>query len=256
MTTREDLQALGRRLGDPQRDLVLLAEGNISARLDGDLMLVKASGCSMGTMVDGDLLTVDRSVVVALLDHEEVTDEMTAQAYLASVVSPPPSPRRPSVEAILHAVIYGDTDARVIAHTHPTAINSILCSVSPEMLVQGSLFPDQVVVMGRHQLLVPYTDPGVPLARAVRAALRAFIVQHGTAPRAIYLVNHGLFVLASSTEQADQITDMAVKVARIMLGTLSSGGPRFLSDEHVDRIDRRPDEHYRRSVLSLDAGGQ
>ena len=32
----------------------------------------------------------------------------------------------PSVEAILHAVLYEDTDAQVIAHTHPTAINALL----------------------------------------------------------------------------------------------------------------------------------
>jgi rhamnose utilization protein RhaD (predicted bifunctional aldolase and dehydrogenase) len=255
VTIHDDLLALGRRLGERNRDLVLLAEGNISARLEGDGMLIKASGCSMGAMVADDLLTVDRSVLMSLVGSDSVTDELTAQVYRESVVAPAGSTRMPSVEAILHAVIYAHTEARVVAHTHPTAINSILCSASPDLLVRGSIFPDQVVVLGRRQLLVPYADPGVPLARAVGAAVQSFVVEHGTAPRVVYLVNHGLFVLASSSDEAVQLTDMTVKAARILLGTLAAGGPRYLSDENVDRIDRRPDEHYRRAVLSQEQGG-
>jgi rhamnose utilization protein RhaD (predicted bifunctional aldolase and dehydrogenase) len=254
VTTREAMVTLGRTLGERDRDLVLLAEGNISARLDGTVMLIKASGCSMGSLVDDDLLTVDRSVILSLVDRDETSDAEVAQAYRESVVASTPTRRMPSVEAILHAILYEDTGAKVIAHTHPTAIDAILCSAQPDLLVRGSLFPDQVVVLGRRQLLVPYTDPGVPLARAVHAALKAFVTEQGAAPRVVYLVNHGLFVLASSTEEAVQITDMAVKTARILLGTLAAGGPRYLSDENVDRIDRRPDEHYRRAALGQDRG--
>jgi len=161
----------------------------------------------------------------------------------------------PSVEAILHAVVYAETRADVVAHTHPVAVNAILCSASPGLLVEGALFPDQIVVLGRRPLLVPYTDPGVPLARAVRDALRAHVAEHAAEPRAIYLANHGLFALAGTTSEADLITAMAAKVARVLLGTMAAGGPAFLPEQHVDRIDRRPDEQYRRAVLARDPGG-
>jgi len=39
---------------------------------------------------------------------------------------------------------------------------------------------------------------------------------------------------------------MLVKTCRILAGTLAAGGPRFLSVEHVARIDQRPDELARR----------
>jgi hypothetical protein len=47
------------------------------------------------------------------------------------------------------------------------------------------------------------------------------------------------------------ITAMMVKTARVLLGTFALGGPRFLSQEHVDRIHTRPDEIYRRQRLGL-----
>jgi hypothetical protein len=38
---------------------------------------------------------------------------------------------------------------------------------------------------------------------------------------------------------------MAVKAARILLGTAAFGGPNFLTEENVRRIYTRPDEKYR-----------
>ena len=107
-------------------------------------------------------------------------------------------------------------------------------------------------MLGRRQLLIPYTDPGVPLAKAVRDGVRTFMHEEGFAPKVIYLANHGLFVLAESPGSALQITEMVVKNARILHGTLAAGGPAFLPSDQVDRIDRRPDEAYRRNVLKIE----
>lgn len=249
MVNRSDLLDLCHRAGDPTRDLVISAEGNVSARGADDDLTIKASGCSLLTMSDQHLVRVRRSTLMALLDDVENSDERTAAAYRESRIDPDATVM-PSVEAILHAVIYEHSDAQVVVHTHPTAVNMLLCSASAHLLVAGALFPDQVVVLGRHQLLVPYVDPGVPLARAVRDGLHDFAAAHGGAPRAIYLVNHGLFVLAQTPDEAMHITGMAVKAAKILHGAICAGGPVFLSPEHVDRIEGRPDEQYRRNALT------
>lgn len=249
MIDRHELLELCHRAGDPALDLVISAEGNVSSRGPGDRMTIKASGCALRTMEDRHLVEVRRSTLIELLQHAEVTDAQTADAYRASRVDLG-TDAMPSVEAILHAVIYEATGAEVIVHTHPAAVNALLCSASAPLLVAGALFPDQVVVLGRHQLLIPYVDPGVPLARAVDAGLRSFMAEHGREPRAIYLVNHGLFVLASTPDEAMHITGMAVKAARILAGAIAAGGPVFLSPEHVDRIEGRPDEQYRRQALA------
>ena len=249
MTTNSELLKLCHDLGEPSLQLAIAAEGNASFRNDSDAMAIKASGSSLLNMQDEDIVDVRLSTLLALLDTEP-TDEQVHEAYQSSKVDP--SAKKPSVEAILHAVLYATTNTSVIAHTHPVAINAIGCSAHPELLVSGSLFPDAIVMLGSAQLLIPYTDPGVPLARAVEKGVRSFQQEHGLDPSVIYLANHGVFVLADSTTQAMQTTLMAVKNAEVLLRSLVNGGPAFLSNEQVRRIDTRPDELYRRSILSTD----
>ena len=249
MTQRDDLLTLCRTLGEPSRDLVLSAEGNVSMRVGEQSMTIKASGSTLETLRDEELVDVHIPTILTLLEGMP-TDEVTKSTYREALISQ--TEKMPSVEAILHAVLYDITSTQVIAHTHPVVVNMLTCSVSPHLLVQGALFPDAIVMLGRRQLLIPYTDPGVPLAKAVRDGVRTFMHEEGFAPKVIYLANHGLFVLAESPGSALQITEMVVKNARILHGTLAAGGPAFLPSDQVDRINRRPDEAYRRNVLKIE----
>ena len=65
----------------------------------------------------------------------------------------------------------------------------------------------------------------------------------------ILIQNHGLIVLGKSPQQVLDVTAMAVKTARILLGACAAGGPHFLSERDVARIHTRPDELYRRQQL-------
>jgi rhamnose utilization protein RhaD (predicted bifunctional aldolase and dehydrogenase) len=249
MTQFKDLIALCNALGEPDRDLVLSAEGNVSMRLNDHTMSIKASGCSLATLDESNLLSVDINRILSLLNGTP-TDHEIRETYKSALIEP--SEKMPSVEAILHAVIYDLTPAQVIAHTHPTPVNMLTCSINAGLLVEGALYPDAIVMLGKRQVLVPYTDPGVPLAKAVRSSVITFMDQEGVAPKVIYLANHGLFVAADSPREALQVTEMAVKNARILHGTLSAGGPNFLPPEQVERIDKRPDETYRRQALGFE----
>ena len=96
---------------------------------------------------------------------------------------------------------------------------------------------------------MPYTDPGLPLARAVRDRLVAHVERHGAPPKLICLQNHGLLALGASAGEVLRVTAMAVKAARILLGSFAAGGPRYMSYAAAVRIETRPDEHYRRAAL-------
>ena len=242
----EILLSLSHALGAPERHLAIGPEGNASVRLDATHLAIKASGTSLRTLTADQVVTVQYRQLLDLLSVADNDDSFTQDSYTAATVSG--NGHRPSVEALLHAVLMDRTDARYIAHTHPVAVNALLCSDAADLLVAGALFPDQVVVLGRHQMLIPYVDPGVPLAQVIARQLTEFQAQHGTSPKVLYLENHGIFALGQSAEEALLITEMAVKVSRVLIGAVAAGGPRFMDATEVDRIDGRPDEHYRRRL--------
>ena len=158
---------------------------------------------------------------------------------------------RPSTEAGLHALTLTLGRARYVGHTHPTAVNAIMCSSHPTALTDGAMFPDQIVVCGRHPLFVPYVDPGFPLAVELRDRMRSHIDSYGKPPKAIYLQHHGLIAVGKSPSEVIAVTAMAVKAARIALGAIAAGGVRYLDDHDAQRIDNRDDEQYRRTTLGL-----
>lgn len=242
----DEILTLSRAVGEPSRNLVILAEGNTSLRSGEETMLVKATGSAMSTADESDFVEVDleryRALTSGTSQGDEAVVEMMAGARRWGT-------KRPSVESLLHAVCLQVPEVDAVVHTHPVAVNSILCSDKAEYLVRGSLFPDQVVVLGRHNLLVPYVDPGLALARYVDGALAEHRERYGTHPKAIYLRNHGLFALGASPAEALQITEMAVKAARVLAGALAAGEPEYMDDESAQRIHTRPDEEFRRRVL-------
>jgi rhamnose utilization protein RhaD (predicted bifunctional aldolase and dehydrogenase) len=236
---------MSRTLGDPANDYAILGEGNSSARADDDSFWVKASGAELRTIDDKGFVRVKFKPVLDMLRHDVLSDEAIKDGLTAAKVDAAVAVR-PSVETVLHALALGLQGVDFIGHTHPTAINAILCSRQAQEAVAGRLFPDEIVYCGVAPVFVPYTDPGLPLARKVRDLINQYLETYGQVPRVILMQNHGLIALGNTPEQVENITAMAVKAARVLLGTYALGGPRFLSEQDVARIHSRPDEEYRR----------
>jgi rhamnose utilization protein RhaD (predicted bifunctional aldolase and dehydrogenase) len=96
---------------------------------------------------------------------------------------------------------------------------------------------------------VPYVDPGFALAKAVRASLIVHNDKYGVQPKTMLMVNHGLVAFGSTAQEALNITLIADKWARILLGTNSFGGPKYLSGEQAGRFAERLDEKLRQEQL-------
>ncbi len=245
------LVELSRALGEPGRDLVILAEGNTSIRTDPDRMLVKASGSQLGTAAEEDFVEVDTRLMLGLVNDETAGDGDVERVF--GELSR--TGKRPSVEAMLHAICLSAGGASVVGHTHPVPLNVVLCSPHARRMSSDVLFPEQVVILGRNPVFVPYTDPGLTLARAVQREMLRQVELDGAPPKVIYLGNHGIFALGQSAAEVLRITAMAVKVSRILGGALTLGGVSTLSEHDVARIDGRPDEIYRRQVLAATGEG-
>src|SRR5437764_985873 len=236
----DQLVALSRHLGEPDRDYAILGEGNTSAAADGESFFVKASGAMLNGIDPSGFVRVRRAPVMAMLDAERMSDEAVRDGMMAARVDRT-TPTRPSVETLFHAYLLSLPGVAFVGHTHPTPVNALLCSAGAEEAVSGRLFPDEIVCCGVAPVWVPYTDPGQPLARAIRAAVKAFLEREQAPPRIILMQNHGLIALGRTPKDVESATAMYSKTARILLGTFAAGGPNYLTEEHVRRIYTRPD---------------
>ena len=241
------LVTMSRNLGDPSLDYVILGEGNTSVRIDADTFWVKASGSELRTIDHTGFVRMRFDRTLALLEKEGLSDDEVKAGLAAAKADATESPR-PSVETALHALALQLEGVSFVGHTHPTAINALTCSAAFETAVAGRLFPDEIVICGPASVVVPYTDPGIPLARRVGDLIDRHIDEFQEAPKTILIQNHGLIVLGDSAKQVERITAMAVKSFRVLLGTYALGGPHFLAPEAVDRVYTRPDEVYRREM--------
>ncbi len=250
------LIAMSHNLGDPALDYVILGEGNTSARADADAFWVKASGTELRTIDRAGFVRVSFERVLAMLNAPDLSDEQVKQGLFEAKVDPStgasPAPDdgvQPSVETVLHAICLSLEGVNFVGHTHPTAINALTCSAAFQTAVSGRLFPDEIVICGPAPVVVPYTDPGVPLARKVRDLINQYLDAYNEVPKIILMQNHGLIALGRTAQQVENITAMAVKTARVLMGTYALGGPHFMTPQAVDRIHTRPDELYRRKQL-------
>ena len=235
-------------LGDPARPYAILGEGNTSARIDDDTFYVKASGTTLATIGGDGFVRVSISRVTEILDDPDAGDDDVTAALKAARVEPGEA-KMPSVETMLHALLLKYPEYAFIGHTHPVATNGLLCAKVSEEAMSGRLCPDHIVVMGHKSVYVPYVDPGLVLAREVRDRVAKFIDEEGVLPKCIMLENHGFFALGDTPKKVCNIHDMAEKMSTILLGTYQTGGPRFMSDADIRRIDTRPDEHYRQKMI-------
>jgi rhamnose utilization protein RhaD (predicted bifunctional aldolase and dehydrogenase) len=248
----EQLVELSRRLGEPARDYVILAEGNTSARIDQRSFWVKASGTHLERADPAAFVALELAPLLALLrGDEDLGGRDLRGALRAARPGGQTGGPDPSIETFVHAVCLELGGAGFVAHTHPTALNRLLCARDAETLLAEPLFPDEVVVCGPAPLFVPYAEPGLPLGRALLAGFGSFLEAHGEPPRTVLLGNHGLVALGDSAAEAAAVTAMAVKAARIRLGTLLAGGPRPLTGEQAAVLTSRQDERDRRRRLIL-----
>jgi rhamnose utilization protein RhaD (predicted bifunctional aldolase and dehydrogenase) len=245
----EKLLQLSHELGQEPRGMAILGEGNTSARLEDGTFLVKASGTNLATLKPEQVVACRFADVLAMMERAKMTDGEVNQALLDCRVDP--NALKPSVEALFHGYLLSLPEVNFVGHVHAIAVNQILCSPRASEFAKERIFPDEIVCCGAESVIVPYTDPGLILAQAIRTKTRHFIEKNGTYPRLILLENHGIIALGPSDQSVLAALLMAEKTAKIWAGAAALGGPIFLTEENVRRIAQRPDEHYRQRALNL-----
>lgn len=239
---------LAHELGREERGLAILGEGNVSVKLDDAQFAVKASGCALATLTEKDVTVCDAATVLAIMDERgPVSDEWIEQRLLAARAHS--TAKKPSLEAMFHAWLLSLPGVAFVAHCHPLNANQVLCSPRARDFAERRMFPDEIVYCGSRSVFVPYTDPGLPLAREIKERTGEFLEAAGAVPRLILLQNHGIIALAATREAALACTMMCNKAAAIFAGAAAMSGPNFLSAPQVERIATRRDEVRRQTAL-------
>src|SRR5450432_4223011 len=237
------LISLSHELGNPQRPLSILGEGNTSTRLTEKTFLVKASGSNLGSLREEDVVECKSDVLLSLLDSRGLADSEIDQALMDSRVDA--KAKKPSVEALFHAWFLTLSGIEFVGHTHAPAVNSILCSPRAKEFAQKRIFPDEIVCCDVESVFVTYTDPGLRLAQVIREETEKFMKKYRRPPRVLLLENHGIITMGGTPSAVSAAMFMAEKAATIWLGAATLGGPTFFSPEIVERIAGRPDEEVR-----------
>jgi len=245
----QELVNLCLKLGAPTADLAILGEGNGSARAREGQFYVKASGFSMSNIGPNGFSLVNFQPILEALEGPDLSDAGVRQLLAESRAEPDRDPM-PSVETFMHAYLLSLRDINFVGHTHPTPLISLLSLEGCEEIARKRLFPDEIVCCGPATAFVPYVDPGLPLARAIKQSVESFIDEFGMVPKTIWLQNHGLIAPAKTVRDVESATFMGIKSARAWLGALSSRMPlRPMTQKAIDRIHTRPDEHYRQRLI-------
>lgn len=153
--------------------------GNASVKADG-VLYIKPSGTTLEHLRADDLVPLRISTLLATLTDETPVDGDPVMVA-AAAARMDDGERRPSVEILFHALIPDP----LVLHLHPLVANAVTCNVRGAELA-AELLGDEVV-------WVDYIDPGVPLARGVDVARKAYEARTGRpAPALTLMGNHGI----------------------------------------------------------------
>jgi len=205
----QKLVEMSRRYGSNSA-YVLAGGGNTSCK-DGGVMRVKGSGTALSTIEEAQFVAMDMAALTAMLAKaypaEDAAREREALADMLAARLPGEEEKRPSVEAILHALF----PYRYVLHTHPALVNGLTCGRDGEAACRR--------LFGQSAVWIPLTKPGYILAAACKDAFDAARQATGVFPHTVFMANHGLIVAADSVEEIDArmagiIATLGTQVAR------------------------------------------
>jgi len=206
---RQEIVQVGRLMYE--KGFICASDGNISARLGPDRILITPSGLHKGLLDSDQLLVVDG-------DGRVVGPRSTAGRRL-----------KPTSELPMHLEAYRRRpDIAAVVHAHPPITVALSIAGVP---LADCLLPEVIVFLG----LIPTTEYATPSSTENVRAIRDLITHHD----AIVLQRHGSLTVGDSPMQAFMRLETVEQNARIgfMLAQLGVRNP--LPAEEVKKLLRQ-----------------
>jgi len=199
---RADIVEVGRRLW--VRGFVASNDGNISARIGPDRLLMTPASVSKGFMTPDMMVVTD-------LDGQ--------------LVSGAPG-RRPSSEAMMHLVAYRlRPDVGAVVHAHPPLATGFAVA---GIALDRAVLAEVVTTLGS----IPIAKYGTPSTRELADTVAPYVKAHD----GLLLANHGALALGVDLFGAYYKMETIEHFARISLTARLLGREHLLSREEVMRL--------------------
>ena len=212
---RQEMVRVGRLMWE--RGYVAATDGNLSARLDAERLLVTASGLSKG------FLSTDDMVVLRL-------DGQAASSYRGRG-------QRPSSEIAMHLEAYRQRpDVNAIVHAHPPLATAF--SIAGVSLARCVL-PEVIVTLGG----IPTAEYATPGTMEVPGSIRQAVREYD----AIILAHHGSLTVGRTLWEAYLRLEKVEHTAEITLAAQQLGRVTTLSPEAVEKL-----AEMRRGLLQVE----
>lgn len=185
-------------------DIVQGAGGNISAKIDHDSMLIKASGRTFEEIGQGGqgLSLLNYQTLLRYLRTPKLPNAAEAD-HLAAVrtSTDPASTERPSMEVWFHALL-----GTFVLHTHSVYVNALACAHGGterfRELMENNGIPHEVF---------SYYAPGYELGEAMARRL-------SSPPSVVFLENHGIIIAGDTAEACAALHAHIEEILRESLG--------------------------------------
>ena len=201
---RQEMVRIGRLMWE--RGYVAATDGNLSARLGNERLLVTATGHSKGSLSVDDLVILD-------LDGEPVA------SYRGRG-------QRPSSEILMHLEVYRQRpDVGAIVHAHPPVATAF--SIAGVSLARCVL-PEVVITLGS----IPTAEYATPGTTDVSLSIREAIRDHD----ALILAHHGSLTVGETLWEAYLRLEKVEHTAQITLVAHQLGQVHTLSPQAVEQL--------------------
>jgi L-fuculose-phosphate aldolase len=201
---RQEMVRIGRLMWE--RGYVAATDGNLSARLGNERLLVTATGHSKGTLSLDDLIILD-------LEGEPVPSYRGRGQH-------------PSSEILMHLEVYRQRpDVAAIVHAHPPVATAF--SIAGVSLARCVL-PEVVISLGS----IPTAEYATPGTTEMPLSIREAIKDHD----ALILAHHGSLTVGETLWEAYLRLEKVEHTAQITLVAHQLGQVRTLSPQAVEQL--------------------
>lgn len=219
---RREMVRVGRLVWE--RGFVAATDGNLSARMGANRLLVTASGVSKGFLSDEDL-------VIIRMDGEPVSSYRGRDS-------------RPSTEIAMHLEVYRQRpDVNAVVHAHPPLATAF--SIAGVSLAR-CVIPEVIVALGGIPT-AEYATPGTP---EVPVSIQQAIGEYD----AMILAHHGSLTVGDTLWEAYLRLEKVEHTAEITLAAQQLGQVNTLSPQAVEKLTEKRRELLQRQGRDLCEG--